>query len=79
MPLPAGNVVRKVIADGYALAKRVKRRYQDQRKMAGQTYRLYRRLIYLPRALCLPILTTIVATNQPTDIPKSAPPSTSLG
>ena len=45
--------------------------------IAGQ--RLPQGLLGLLKALRSSILTTIVATNQPTAIPRSAPPTTSLG
>ena len=45
--------------------------------IAGQ--RLLQGLLGLLKALRSSILTTIVATNQPTAIPRSAPPTTSLG
>lgn len=41
--------------------------------------RPHRVFVDLPKPSCLPNLVTISAASQPTDTPKSAPPSTSLG
>ena len=50
---PTGSVVRKVIADGFALAERVKRRYQEQRKTAGTNLSLSSRVDRPPEGFAL--------------------------